>query len=116
MTVGSGQEYVEGWRYQDPGPDNPTAPPPQHDPGGGVRRGVHRNDDNHDERWRRWRLVRRRGRIGRNGSDHRAHHAPNQPRGLARWSCATARDGPMHVATTTTPSEVLGSRRSTSFR
>lgn len=26
--VGAGQDYVEGWRYQDPGPDNPTAPPP----------------------------------------------------------------------------------------
>ncbi len=26
--VSAGQDYVEGWRYQDPGPDNPTAPPP----------------------------------------------------------------------------------------
>jgi hypothetical protein len=24
----AGTDYVEGWRYQDPGPDNPTAPPP----------------------------------------------------------------------------------------
>jgi hypothetical protein len=27
--VSAGEEYVEGWRYQDPGPDNPTAPPPR---------------------------------------------------------------------------------------
>ena len=27
-TVGSGQTYVEGWRYQNPGPDNPSAPKP----------------------------------------------------------------------------------------
>jgi hypothetical protein len=26
--VGAGQDYVEGWRYQNPGPDNPTAPAP----------------------------------------------------------------------------------------
>jgi hypothetical protein len=26
--VSAGQDYVEGWRYQNPGPDNPTAPPP----------------------------------------------------------------------------------------
>jgi hypothetical protein len=27
-TVGAGQTYVEGWRYQDPGPDGPSAPKP----------------------------------------------------------------------------------------
>jgi hypothetical protein len=27
-AVGAGQTYVAGWRYQDPGPDNPTAPKP----------------------------------------------------------------------------------------
>ena len=27
-TVDSGQTYVEGWRYQYPGPDNPSAPKP----------------------------------------------------------------------------------------
>jgi uncharacterized membrane protein YgcG len=27
-TVSSGQTYVEGWRYQNPGPDNPSAPEP----------------------------------------------------------------------------------------
>jgi hypothetical protein len=27
-TVSSGQTYVEGWRYQDPGPDSPAAPKP----------------------------------------------------------------------------------------
>jgi hypothetical protein len=27
-NVSSGQTYVEGWRYQDPGPDNATAPKP----------------------------------------------------------------------------------------
>ncbi len=27
--VSAGQDYVEGWRYLDPGPDNPTAPPPR---------------------------------------------------------------------------------------
>jgi hypothetical protein len=27
-TVASGQTYVEGWRYQNPGPDNPSAPKP----------------------------------------------------------------------------------------
>ncbi len=26
--VNAGQDYVEGWRYQDPGYDNPNAPPP----------------------------------------------------------------------------------------
>ena len=30
--VSAGQAYVEGWRYQDPGPDNPTAPPPSISP------------------------------------------------------------------------------------
>ena len=30
--VSAGQAYVEGWRYQDPGPDNPTAPPPRISP------------------------------------------------------------------------------------
>jgi hypothetical protein len=30
--VGAGQAYVEGWRFQDPGPDNPTAPPPRISP------------------------------------------------------------------------------------
>jgi hypothetical protein len=27
-TVASGQTYVQGWRYQNPGPDNPSAPKP----------------------------------------------------------------------------------------
>lgn len=27
-TVGAGQTYVEGWRYQNPGPDNASAPKP----------------------------------------------------------------------------------------
>jgi hypothetical protein len=27
-AVGTGQTYVAGWRYQDPGPDNPNAPKP----------------------------------------------------------------------------------------
>ena len=31
-TLSSGQTYVEGWRYQDPGPDNPTATKPSVSP------------------------------------------------------------------------------------
>jgi hypothetical protein len=32
-TVSAGQTYVEGWRYQDPGADNPTATKPSVSPG-----------------------------------------------------------------------------------
>jgi hypothetical protein len=32
-TVSAGQTYVEGWRYQDPGPDNPSATKPSVSPG-----------------------------------------------------------------------------------
>jgi hypothetical protein len=31
-TVAAGQSYVEGWRYQDPGPDTPAAPKPSVSP------------------------------------------------------------------------------------
>jgi hypothetical protein len=31
-TVTAGQSYVEGWRYQDPGPDSPAAPKPSVSP------------------------------------------------------------------------------------
>jgi hypothetical protein len=31
-TVSAGQSYVEGWRYQDPGPDSPAAPKPSVSP------------------------------------------------------------------------------------
>ncbi len=31
-TVDAGQSYVEGWRYQDPGPDSPAAPKPSETP------------------------------------------------------------------------------------
>ena len=70
--VGAGQDYVEGWRYQDPGPDNPTAPPPSVTPGGGVRTGVFGHDDNHDQRWQ-GRRARRWQAIGRIRSDHGTH-------------------------------------------
>ena len=63
-TVDTGQTYVEGWRYQDPGADNPTATKPSVTPATCVRGGLPRYHTG-TLRWLwRFRWWRQRGWLG----------------------------------------------------
>ncbi len=63
-TVDTGQTYVEGWRYQDPGADNPTATKPAVTPSDCVRTGLPRRHTGASRELRRFRWWRQRGWLG----------------------------------------------------
>ena len=113
-TSAPGQDYVEGWRYQDPGPDNPTAPAPAMTPAAAFAQACSTTTTTTTSGGRRW-VIGWWKRIGRPDAEHRSDDALRRPnrRPRPRRDRGAARREHAHAVTTTTQSQRLGQDGST---